>query len=364
MKHILCLIDGLGLGGAQRQLIGLAALLQEKGYNVDLTSYHPEALYYIDLVNKLGINHILLNPTNNKLSKFTLVRKLIRQNKYDVVISFMPSANVISCLTKISGSKHKVIVSDRNTKITKTIKDRIVYGVMYRFADSIIPNSYSQAEYHYNNFPKNSKKVHVITNFTDTNHFAPSDKNISGDKKFTILTAGRIATEKNIIAYLHAIKVIKDEGMDIQFKWFGDPSFGMKNYHREVVNCINRLNINDVISLHPATSDIVKEYQSCEIFCLPSLKEGYPNVICEAMACGKPVICSNICDNPHIVKDGDNGYLFDPKNVEDIANTIRKIYLLSPQERQRMGEKSRKLAVEQFSQEAFVSKYINLIENL
>ena len=52
-----------------------------------------------------------------------------------------------------------------------------------------------------------------------------------------------------------------------------------------------------------------------DAFCLPSFKEGYPNVIVEAMSCELPVLCSKICENPVIVEDNINGFLFDPHNI-------------------------------------------------
>ena len=99
------------------------------------------------------------------------------------------------------------------------------------------------------------------------------------------------------------------------------------------------------------------------MFCLPSLFEGFPNVVCEAMSCGLPILCSNICDNPLIVEDGGNGILFSPYCAENIADAIIKYINLSEDKKVQMGVRSRELALEKFSSEVFIQKYIDLIES-
>ena len=125
---------------------------------------------------------------------------------------------------------------------------------------------------------------------------------------------------------------------------------------------MKELELNDVIEFHPATPEILKQYQQCDIFCLPSLFEGFPNVLCEAMSCGKPVLCGNVCDNARIASDGTNGFLFDPTNVEDMVTKMRQLLIMSKEELVSFGKNSRSIAVDLFSKDAFVNKYIELIE--
>ena len=83
--------------------------------------------------------------------------------------------------------------------------------------------------------------------------------------------------------------------------------------------------------------DVALLYQKVDLFCLPSIIEGFPNVICEAMASGLPVICSNVCDNPFIVKSQENGFLFKPEDPTDIADNLIKAISLSEREKEIMG---------------------------
>ena len=99
------------------------------------------------------------------------------------------------------------------------------------------------------------------------------------------------------------------------------------------------------------------------MFCLPSFYEGTPNVICEAMACGLPVVCSEVCDNPMYVKDGINGFLFDPHSVESIALGLEKIIKINNADYISYCQQSRKIAEKQLSKDVFIEKYLTLIKS-
>ena len=119
-----------------------------------------------------------------------------------------------------------------------------------------------------------------------------------------------------------------------------------------------------MFKIFPATTQIVDHYHSCDVFCLPSLYEGFPNVVCEAMSCSKPIACSNVCDNPDIVQNGVNGLLFDPKQPHKIYQALKQMVDMTYEERMRWGQQSRSIAESLFSQDAFVAKYIQLIERV
>ena len=77
MKKILCLIDTLGYGGAERQMIGLAQFLKQKGYQADLVTYHDHNSYE-ELVESYGLGTMTLHTRNNKWAKLMAVRKHVR----------------------------------------------------------------------------------------------------------------------------------------------------------------------------------------------------------------------------------------------------------------------------------------------
>ena len=95
--------------------------------------------------------------------------------------------------------------------------------------------------------------------------------------------------------------------------------------------------MQDNIHFHQHTQDVLRKYQECDVLCLPSLYEGFPNVICEAMSCGKPILCSNVADNALLVHNGKNGLLFDPTSVDDMAEKLIMLYKITKNDLEKMG---------------------------
>lgn len=358
MKKILCLIDRLGFGGAERQLIGLAVLLKQKGYDVEMATYHD----FDFSTEYLETNNILLHRISQKGNPFTkllAVRNLINRQRYDVVIAYKSGVTMLACILKMLGGQFRLIVSERNTTQVLTKREKLKFW-LYRYASFVVPNCYAQAEFIKRHYPLLTNKTVAITNFTDTDYFSPADRVVNQIP--VILTTARVAKQKNVLAYLEAVRMIKEKGLNVKFKWFGNVQTGEEEYGRKCKETITTLGIADVFEFHPATSNILPLYQQCDIFCLPSLYEGFPNALCEAMSCGKPVVCSRVCDNERIVNEGENGLLFDPKSANDITEKIETMIRMPKDRLEQWGRRSRELAVERFSEEAFVNQYISIIE--
>lgn len=359
VKRILLITEGLGSGGAERQICGLAVMLTKAGFPCRLITYVKNQ-FYEPYLRQHGVDYQFLPELWNKNTRVFKVAKYVRQYKPDVVISFLPSVNKTMCLAKFFFNA-KLVVSERNNNTCITRGDKIQFN-LYRMADAIVPNSNSQGKFISNNFPFLSKKVHPIINFVDVNRFTPSVTPVRNEK-LRVVTVARYAHQKNVLTYLKAVRMVKDIGLNLHFDWYGDKKCYATCY-AEIDKEYQQLDIADYMTLHNPNQKIEEEYRKADIFCLPSLFEGYPNVVAEAMSCELPILCSNVYENPYIVEEGVNGFLFDPNNVEEIANAIKKMAELTPEERHDMGMRNRQLCLQRNTEEAFLKSYVELIDSL
>lgn len=359
MKKILCYIDELGSGGAERQITNLAILLKAKGYEVDVYCYHPNYFYeYALKEHNIPLIKIELK-VNNYWNKISNTRKVFNAKNYDVVIAYSDGPVMIASILKLFNPKLRVIVSERNTTQVLSIKERLKF-LLYNFANYIVANSYTQTNFIKSHFRTLKHKTYTITNYIDSNKFTPADNGVSY-AGLKIIVVARHSHQKNVPTFIEAVKIAKNMGVKFHVSWYGDNGGGNSEIHEKLVK---EYHLEDVLTFYPSQSDIENYYKKANVFCLPSLYEGFPNVVCEAMCSGLPVICSNVCDNPFLIEDGIGGFLFNPKDPTDIALKIKKISLISEEERLNMGALNRTKGVELFSASVFIDKYINLIEGI
>lgn len=351
---ILCVIDALGPGGAERQMTGLASMLKEQGQEV-IVRYHEPKHYFTEQIQNAGIDVKCLGAGKSRFQKVILYRKEIKRLKPDVVISYLQPSNILTSIIRLSGLKFKLIVSERNTNTGKGIRDYIRFN-LYRIADYVVPNSYSQERFIKENFSFLSSKTKVIVNFVDTDFFKPVDKERGNE----ILVAATIWPSKNTLGFIEAVKLLKDKGVKFHISWFGKVP-DMTEYIQQCEELITRLDVGDCITLLDKTQKIHEEYKKADYFCLPSFYEGTPNVICEAMASGLPVACSNVCDNGRYVEDGVNGFLFDPRDVNTIANAIQQMLIIDNNTYLTYKDNSRSKALTMLAKHVFIKNYLNIL---
>lgn len=356
MKKIVCLIESLGPGGAERQLSGLAVLLKQAGYAVEVWCYYPND-FYKPVLDSHGVPYRYIAKAQAKSRRIQVLRRELMQHNPDTVIAYLDTACMVACVIKAIGGKFRLIVSERNTTQQLSLKPKVKF-FLYRFADHIVPNSYTQAEFIKQHFPHLAKKVTCITNFLDTEKFVPAKVTVK-EGPLRILTVARVVPQKNVMNYVEAIARVVAQGCSVQVDWYGDATDPA--YLATCKQQVSDFGLEHVFTFHPADRNILQHYQQADLFCLPSFYEGFPNVICEAMSCGLPVVCSRVCDNPAIVSEGETGFLFDPHRVEDISKTMIRLLMLSTAERTAMSVRSRAWAVANLSSSVFVEKYKEIV---
>ena len=353
-KKILLVIDALNSGGAQRQQVGLAKLLKDKGYTVRVISYIDLPFYksYLDeneVDNKCVIAGGPVKP--DYLMVYGAIKEDIKTFKPDIVISYLVFPCIITSLIHRKDKSFKLIVSERNTTQKLDWLERFKFWT-YRWADVIVPNSHSQERFIKSHYPKYSDKVVTITNFVDTDTFVPAEESANNPVP-VLLSVGRVMRQKNVLRYQKVLKRLKDDGIRFKALWYGserDP------YFKECAENRRELELGKVFEFKGRVKDMVDVYQKADIFCLPSIYEGYPNVLCEAMCCGLPVVASDVCDNADIVEPS-CGMLFNPFDEDDMYLKIKTMLTTPQEEWVAMGKASSDISKVKFSRSEFVEKY-------
>ena len=356
---ILCLIESLLPGGAERQMTVLASLLKKRGHEVAVWTYCPQDFYRKQLEED-GVEYRFIVKARNKFLRIPVLLKEACKWKPDAMIAYLPSVTLTACLMKMLGLKTRLIVSERNTSQKYGFRERLRFVLFNLEADWIVPNSNSQERFIAEHYQSLIKKVRVITNYVDTDFFTPEVEKDSNEKDvLQMICVSRILPQKNVLRFIDSVAELKRRGVALKVLWYGSTE-GV--YARQCLEKVEKQGLSDIIEFKGVTHDVRNEYRKADLLCLPSLREGFPNVICEAMSCGLPILCSRVCDNEEIVEEGVNGLLFDPRDENDIVEKIVSFVRLPYQERKRMGNVSRQMALDMFSADHFVNAYEDLLK--
>ena len=259
-KRILCLIDSLASGGAQRQMVGLASLLKGEGYQIMVVTYFDLPFYLLQL-QKSGVEYEYVACSTSLVDRLRRIGRVIKQFRPDVVISYLDTPNILASLLHTANkNKWKLIVSERNTTQVLSRRERIKFA-LYRFADTIVPNSFSQGDFIAKHYPQYVDKCHVITNFVDTEIFSPGIKKKDGNM-LHIIGVGRIAKQKNIPMLIEAIKNIFRIECNVQVDWYG-VKFDTYN---ECMRLIYQYGLEGVFEFHEPCNNIIEKYRVRKLY--------------------------------------------------------------------------------------------------
>ncbi|HAS8533057.1 TPA: glycosyltransferase family 1 protein [Vibrio vulnificus] len=174
----------------------------------------------------------------------------------------------------------------------------------------------------------------------DLSHY---EKEPLSNKPHFLLIA-RLLGDKGIREYAKAAAVVKQQYPEAEFHLVGpeDPSpDGIQ------ISEVNQWHESGVIHYHGATTDVRPFIKACNIFVLPSYHEGMPRTVLEAMAMGRPVLTTNVPGCKETVVNGENGWLVEKANVEQLAE--RMIWFIEhPEQWKIMGDKGHQMANEKF----------------
>ncbi len=339
--NIALVIFSLGGGGAERILSELANHWVSKKHTVSLITFSsPDAkpFYFLDP----RINLLQLGRPNPKRSLFIRITSMISRIFYlrknlqrlnpDVVVSFIDLINIIVLLVS-RGLNIPIIISERIDPHHHSIPTVYTWLRLktYPWAEKLVVQTESTASY----FSGNIKKlIKIIPNRIQKPR---SEKNTYAKEVQKIITVGRLDKQKDHKTLVLAFAALLKLHPHLKLTIYGEGP-ERKNLEKFIVS----LNLKDSVFLPGTVSNVQEVLVDSDLFIFPSLYEGFPNALGEAMAGGLPVIASNCSGNVDIVQDSVDGRLFAVGDVNALTRVASEV-IIDYEQRKHLATNAKKV---------------------
>lgn len=364
--RLLMVIDNLSTGGAQRQMVNLAIGLKKRGYSVELFCYAPGDLLARPLYDQQIPVHWHLKKSRYSPDVILRMAKLVKNGGYDLLLSFQTTPNFYTISSALLSGKWKmpIIVSERLYDYPGWVsrKEHLIRH-LYRLSAFVVTNSHHQRERLAEEYPFLTNRLRTIYNGYDLQYFHPAEKEPHNNPA-RLLVIASVSHFKNGICLIRALKLLRvQHNLLLHVDWIGqkDVSGHRLDALKQMEKEIQDYGLEEQWHWLGQRTDIIEQLHQHEVLVHPSYVEGLPNVVCEALACGRPVIVSNALDHPNLVQDGVSGFLFDWKSPEQLADKIRAFLALPVEARHNMGRNGRAFAEQHLGLDRFVNEWEELI---
>ena len=214
------------------------------------------------------------------------------------------------------------------------------------------------------------RRVTQIYNGVDCQYFLPSlsgrmplpENGFANDASFIIGTVGRMQAVKDQVnltkAFILLASMLPEKKDQLRLVMVGDGPL-----RAQCEKLLDGAGLRHLAWLPGARDDIADLMRGMDLFVLPSLAEGISNTILEAMACGLPVIATDVGGNPELVEEGITGSLVPAANPAALAEAIVP-YLLKPELVTSQGRTARIRTESRFSMESMVNSYMQVYDRV
>lgn len=356
------LIETLTMGGAERLVVRVAAALQERG----LASY----IYVIGDEAPLaetvppGVSTRILrfersgvgNPLAFAASIWKgrrLISSQLREDRIDVVQSHLPGANFWGLLLQMGGVVDAIPTIHNNREFDYGDADhplrarfrRSAYRMMIRRCPAVVAVSDLVRDSMADQLGLETgaaSRMTVVPNGVDLPGLQSDGIRRSIRKRFgctegmlLLLAAGRHVEQKNFRCLIEAAALLRDFGREFRLVIAGDGPLREGHCRR-----VKELGLEALVELPGVVADLGDVMQAADLFVLPSLWEGLPLVLLEAMAAACPVVATRIEGVVEVITDGRNGWLAEPGDVEGLAEAMMRA-MADPAARAALGNSAR-----------------------
>lgn len=343
-----------GLAGAEIMCENLCYQLHNSGkYNVIVASLYNYQSPIIDRLETAGVKIIYLGKKGGlDLSLIYKLYSLMRENKVDIVHTHRYVMQYAIPAALMAGVKCRVHTVHNIAKKEVNTYRRKLANLFFKRCN-VIPVSISPLiqntvveEY---NLPAMSSPV--VYNGSDLSKCLIKT-DYSAKSKFSILHIGRFNPQKNHGVIIEAAMLLKQEKIDVEFLLIGGA--GDEDLRKQEVN---EKGLENVVRFGGLQSNVYPFLKESDCFILPSLYEGMPVTLVEAMGCGVPIIASAVGGVPDMIEHEVSGLLIQP-TAHDLAQAIKR--LMNDRDlRETMGRNALEMS-KQFSAEQMYEGYNNI----
>jgi glycosyltransferase involved in cell wall biosynthesis len=367
-KYVLLFVDSLRSGGAQRQIVVLANELHRRGYRVGILTYYPgDQLSQFLRSPDIRCQLVVRRSTRDPLYPLRLYRHLRRESP-DCMISYLTTPSFWARTVGRLAGVPRVITSERDVGLGTQRGIAWLERLLAHASSRIVANAHAIRR-GLIELGIRGDRIDVVYNGVDLSLFsrvceerrgATREALGVGPDELLILLPGRISEQKNHRLLVEAIPLLAPARGRVRVAFAGNElSLEIKG---RLVDAIRAAGLEDSFLFLGPRSDMPELYSAADVVVLPSLWEGFPNVVIEAMACETPVVASDVSDNEVIIENGVTGYVFPSRSAEGLAKALDAVLRSTPEERRAMGRRGAARVRELCALDRFGDRYEALIE--
>jgi glycosyltransferase involved in cell wall biosynthesis len=364
---ILQLISSYGFFGSENVVFELSRELESRNIDNTIGVFDNSHNRHTEVAHYAGEHDIKTRifRCEGKMDFGTVceITKFVRKNDVSIIHAHGYKSNIYGFLA--AKVLKKPIVSTCHNWIAEDLKTRAYYwldkSVLRRF-DKVVAVS-EEIEDELLRLGITEDSIALIQNGIDISKFDRTTGTIRtelniNEKTKVIGTVARLTPEKGLACLLEAFKKVLHLFPNSICMIVGDGSL-----RAELTRKAAELGVGEKVLLTGVRTDLPRVYSAMDIFVLPSLKEGLPMVILEAMASRKPVIATNVGAIPRMIKSGKEGILVNPGNVEELSEAI--IVLVKDRRvSETLAQNAQKKVVQQFSSKIMCGRYVEIYEEI
>ena len=354
------------LGGAEQQALMLAEQLIKRGMKVSVLTRSFRGLPSFEVIRGVPVNRRIRTLPWGKCFGLSYMVSVLwflfrNRNSYDIIhCHLLGFHSAVAVLLKWLFGKKTISLVGATGPVSDFLQMKNVFlGKLFlrliaRSDRIVLLCSKSREEALAEGF--SPAQLVYIPNGVDTACFKPGPD--TGKRGNTITFIGRLDYLKGVDILLQAFRRLRDARIPAHLDIIGD---GPERSNLELLS--RQVGINDAATFHGAIHGVAPYLQRSALFVLPSLSEGMPNVLLEAMACGVPVITTRVGGTADIVADGKNGLFVEAGNAEHLYATMKKL-LADHGLGERLGTEARRTIEKSFAVDCVVDQYLKLYEDI